>query len=266
MELIKKLRERTGAGIGDCKKALEEAGNDIDKAVEILRKKGIAKASKRSEREASEGVVRVSVNEMHNEGYIVEVNTETDFAARNDMFQELADRILEVVEEKKPTNLDELLTMDYEDDLTVKDAVDNLSGVVGEKMGIKRCDILTTGGTVADYTHMNGRIGVLASVDKINAWDLAYDIAMQVAATNPKYLAPEDVPAEEINKEKEIYREQLAKEGKPENIMEKIIEGKINKYYEEVCLLKQEYIKDDKKKVEDILGGAKIERFIRYSL
>jgi elongation factor Ts len=156
--------------------------------------------------------------------------------------------------------------MPYNDDSTVKDAVGLLSGVVGEKMGVKRCDILTTGGTVADYTHMNGRIGVLAAVDKVNAWDLAYDIAMQVAASNPKYIYPEDVPTEELEKEKEIYREQLLKEGKPENIIDKIMEGKINKFYEEVCLVKQEYIKDDKKKVEEILNGAKVEKIIRYSL
>ena len=152
------------------------------------------------------------------------------------------------------------------DGMTVKEKLDNLSGVIGEKLDIKGMDILNSDGTVAAYSHMGGKIGVLVSLDKSGENDLAYEIAMQIAATDPKCIIPEEVSEEDINKEKEIYREQLAKEGKPENIIEKILEGKISKYFEEVCLIKQEYIKEDKKKVEDILGDVKAEKFIRYNL
>lgn len=265
MELIKKLREKTNAGISDCKKALDEAGGDFDKAVEILRKKGIAKASKRSEREAAQGIIKVVTNDEKNEGYIVEVNAETDFVVRNEKFQDLTDRIMDAITDKKPTSLEELLEVDIEDG-NVKENVDSLSGIIGEKLQIKRFDILTSGGTVADYSHMGGCIGVLVAIDQINKLELAEDIAMQVAAANPKYIYPEQVPVEELEKEKEIYREQLKQEGKPDEMIEKILNGKIAKYYEDVCLVKQEFIKDDKKKVEDILGPVKVESFIRYSL
>lgn len=264
MEQIKALREKTGAGMVDCKKALDESGGDLEKAVEILRKKGIAKAGKRTDREASEGLVLVAVNADHTEGYILEVNSETDFVSRNDKFQEFAKATLELVKTNKPTDLDALLTLSL-NGLSVKDTLDSLSGTIGEKLSIKGFAILG-GATVSSYSHLGGRIGVLVSLSEAGKSELATDIAMQVAAANPKYLAPTEVPAEEIAKEKEIYREQLLKEGKPEQMIEKIAEGKINKYYSEVCLLKQEFIKDDKKTVEGILGGAQIEKFVRYSL
>ena len=265
LDIIKKLRESSGAGMVDCKKALEEAGGDIDKAVEILRKKGIAKAAKRGGRDTSEGVIKLAVNEDKTEGYIVEISAETDFVARNDKFQNFVDKVLELIKENKPKDMDGLMAIKMEND-TVKESLANLSGTIGEKMEIKRFDILSTAGTIAAYSHMGGRIGVLASLSEKDKDDLTYDIAMQVAAASPKYIYPEDVPTEEVNKEKEIYREQLLGEGKPENIIEKIIDGKINKYFAEVCLVKQDFIKDDKKKVEEILAGVKVENFIRYSL
>ncbi|MFA4942459.1 MAG: translation elongation factor Ts [Patescibacteria group bacterium] len=264
MEQIKALREKTGAGMVDCKKALEESGGDLDKAVEILRKKGIAKATKRTDREASEGLVLVAVNDEKNEGYILEVNSETDFVSRNDKFKEFSQTTLDLIKNSKPTDLETLLALQI-NGLSVKDTLDALSGTIGEKLSIKNFAILT-GATVASYSHLGGRIGVLVALSEAGKSELAGDIAMQVAASNPRYLLPEEVPMEEINKEKEIYREQLLKEGKPEQMIEKIAEGKINKYYSEVCLLKQEFIKDDKKTVEDILGGVKIDKFIRYSL
>lgn len=265
MENIKKLREITGAGMVDCKKALDEAGGDIDKAIEILRKKGIAKAAKRGDRDTCEGTVKMATNSDHTEGYIMELNAETDFVSRNEKFQNLADQILKVIQEKKPANLDELNALPLENG-TVLETIETLSGTIGEKMGIKGFEIIKTAGTVASYSHLDGRIGVLVALDQPGKEELAYDLAMQIAAANPKYLVPEEVPTEETDKEKEIYREQLKKEGKPENIVEKILIGKINKYYEDVCLVKQEYIKDDKKKIEDILDGVKIEKFVRFSL
>ena len=264
MEKIKQLRDKTGAGISDCKKALDESNGDIEKAVEILRKKGIAKAAKRGDREACEGIVKMAVSDDGKEGYILELNSETDFVARNEKFQDLGDNIMQVIKTKKPTSLDDLLGEDMEDG-SVKDNLDNLSGTIGEKLNIKGFDILA-GATVAAYSHMGGKIGVLVSLDKDDQTDLARDIAMHIAAANPRYKAPEDVPGEEINKEKEIYTEQLKKEGKPENIIENILKGKINKYFEEICLNKQEFIKDDKKKIEEVLGDVKVEQFIRYSL
>jgi len=192
--------------------------------------------------------------------------------ARNEQFQQFADKVLDIVKSNKPATRDELLDMQMEG-RTVKESLDNLSGVIGERLDIKKCDTLA-GATVAAYSHMGGKIGVLVALDKAGQQELAHDIAMQIAAANPKYINSEDVPAEEVAKEKEIYREQLLKEGsprsggagKPENIIDKILSGKINKYFEEVCLVKQEYIKDDKKRVSDILGDVKVEKFIRYSL
>lgn len=264
MENIKILREKTGAGMVDCKKALDEAGNDIEKAAEILRKKGIAKAAKRGERDATEGIVKLAVNEAGNEGYIMEVNSETDFVARNEKFQKFTDDLLALLIEKKPENLDALLNLPFAES-NVNDALGHLSGTIGEKISVSRFGILK-GATVACYSHMGGRIGVLVALDKADKKDLAYDIAMQAAASNPRYLDSTEVPEEELNKEIEIYAAQLKAEGKPEAIIEKIMAGKINKYYEDVCLVNQEYIKDDKKKVKDILGDVKIEKFIRYSL
>ena len=258
------MRDKTGAGIVDCKKALEESGGDIDKAVEILRKKGIAKAAKRSEREASEGVIKILTNEEANEAYILEVNAETDFVARNEKFQDFANQVIDMIKVCKPGNLDELLNLSMAES-TVGEALKNLSSVIGEKLEIRGFDILT-GDTVAAYSHMGGRIGVIVAIDKTDAKELAYDLAMQIAAANPRYINSSEVPAEEIEKEKSIYREQLLKEGKPENMLEKIMEGKINKYFEEICLVDQDYIKDDKKKVRDILGDVKVKKFIRYSL
>lgn len=264
MEKIKQLRQRTGSGIVDCKKALEEAGDDIAKAVEILRKKGIAKAAKREGRETSQGIIELAVNSQGNEGYMVEVNSETDFVARNEQFKQFAKNILKAIKDKKPKNLEELMAVKMKEG-TAQETLDNLSGIIGEKLEIKRFDIIK-GATVAGYSHSGGKIGVLVGLDKEGEKELAMDLAMQVAAANPKYIKPEDVPQEEIDKEKEIEKEALLKEGKPENIIDKILEGKINKYFEEVCLIKQEYIKDEKKKVEQILGDNKVEKFIRYSL
>ncbi len=266
MQLIKTLRERSGVGIGDCKKALEESNGDIEKASEILRKKGIAKAAKRAGREASEGLILVDTNENNTEGYILEVNSETDFVSRNEKFQEFANKIFTLVKEKKPSTLEEFLGMEMESS-TVKEQVESMSGVIGEKLVVNNVAVLNNAsGTVGSYLHMGGKIGILVSLDKPNQKELATDIAMQIAAANPKYLKPEDVPVEETDKEKEIYRAQLLKEGKPEEMIAKILIGKINKYYGEVCLIKQEYIKDDKKSVEQVLGDVKILKFIRFSL
>ncbi len=264
MEQIKELRERTGAGMVDCKKALDEAGNDIEKAIEILRKKGISKAAKRSERDASEGLVKLSTNDDKTEGYMLELKSETDFVARNEKFQKLADDILEVIKNNKPASREDLLKMTLNDS-TVEEQVSGLSGVIGEKIELGQIASVV-GQTVASYSHLGGKIGVLVALDQENQEELANDIAMHIAAASPKYLNSTEVLSEELDKEKEIYREQLAKEGKPENIIENIMVGKVKKYYSEVCLLDQEYIKDDKKTVKEILGGVNVIKFVRFAL
>jgi len=265
MEKIKILREKTDAGIVDCKNALTEANGDIDKAVEILRKKGIVKAIKREDKEANEGIIKVKLDNQTKRGYIVEINAETDFVVHSEKFQEFADKILKLIIDKQPQEKDQLMSLCF-DNSTVLDSLNNLSGVIGEKLDIKRFAILVSNGTLAGYTHSNGKIGVLVAIDKADSKELAVNLAMQIAAANPKYITVDQVPADNLNTEKEIYAEQLKKEGKPKNIIAKIVDGKINKYYGEVCLVEQEYIKDDKKKVKDILGNAKVEKFIRYSL
>ena len=264
MELIKQLREMTGAGMVDCKKALDESGNDLNKAVEILRKKGISKAAKRTDRETNEGIVKVAVNDDKTEGYILELDSETDFVSRNEKFQNFAEAVLNIIKTQKPATREALLALPY-DGLTVSDSLANLSGTIGEKMELKRFAIIN-GGTVAAYSHLGGKMGVLVALDNAGQEALAMDVAMQVAAANPKYLLPSEVDPAEMAKEKEIYKELLIKEGKPENMVDKIVEGKMGKFYSEVCLVEQEYIKDDKKKVKDILGGNNILKFVRFAL
>jgi elongation factor Ts len=264
MEKIKELRERTGAGMVDCKKALDEVGGDLEKAIEVLRKKGIAKAAKRSEREAGEGIIKVDTNSDKTEAYLVELNSETDFVARNEKFQELVEKVMEVVKNNKSNNAEELAKMEL-DGVTVEDQINTLSGVIGEKIALGRVAVIA-GQTVSAYSHLGGKIGVLVALDQSGKEDLASDIAMHIAAANPRYLEESEVPTEELDKEKEIYREQLLKEGKPENMIDNIMQGKVKKYYSEVCLIDQEYIKDDKKKIRDILEGANVIKFVRYSL
>jgi len=254
----------TGAGMVDCQKALQEAGQDLEKAVDILRKKGIAKAAKRLDREAKEGVIKVAVSDAKTDAVIVEINSETDFVARNEKFQSFADQILELVKTQKPATVEALLALPL-NGTTVQESLDHLSGTTGEKMGIKRLDYVS-GASVAAYSHLGGRLGVLVALDKPGQEALAMDIAMQVAAANPRYILSSEVATEEMDREKVIYKEQLLKEGKPAEMVEKIVAGKMGKYYSEVCLVEQEYIKDDKKKVKDILAGANVLKFVRFAL
>jgi len=265
MKKIKELREKTGAGMVDCKKALDEASGDIEKAIELLRKRGIAKAAKRGDRETSEGIVLVDSNDDNTEGYIVKFGSETDFVARNEKFQNFTKQILEIIKSEKPSGMEELLALSI-NGTSIKDAMNNLSGVIGEKLSVVEFNILKSSGTVAAYSHMGGKIGVIVELDKQGLDSIGVDIAMQIAATDPRCINPKEVDASLVVKEKEVYREQLLKEGKPENIIDKIIEGKIQKFYTEICLAKQEFIKDDKKSVEEVLNGAKALKFIRYSL
>lgn len=265
LELIKDLRERSGAGMGDCKVMLEEANGDIEKAIELLRKKGIAKAAKRSDRETSEGLVKVATNSAETEGFAVLLSAETDFVVRSEGFQAFADKLINFIVEKSPAYLEDLMLAQF-DKGTLQEDLEAFSSVVGEKLEIKKYQKVASKGTVGVYSHAGGRIGAVVALDKPGQAEVAREVAMQVAAANPRYIAPEDVDASEVEKEKDIYAEQLRKEGKPEEMIEKIMAGKVNKFYEEICLVKQEYIKDDSKKMSDILGETKVEAMVRISL
>jgi len=242
-KLISKLRELTGAGIADCKSALEESESDIEKAIEALRKKGALKAAKKSDRETKEGVI--AVGKADKKVAVVGLACETDFVARNQDFieavQDFSQKLLDMdLEEFKNWVQDEI-----KNELVVK---------IGENIQLAEAEVIE-GEVLGSYLHSNNKI---ASVVSLSAGSpgLAVDLAMQVAAMSPKYIKPEDIPTEEIEKEKEIYREQLRSEGKPEEIWEKIIPGKLNKYYQEVCLLSQPFIKDDKMTVQDFIKQA----------
>ncbi len=262
---VKLLREKTGAGMVDCKNALEEAAGDAEKAIEILRKKGIAKAAKRSDREAGEGLVLAGTAPDSLKAYAMEINAETDFVVRSDAFVKFAESAFASAISAGCNSLEDVLGLVMDDGNTVSDNLANLSGIVGEKMGIKRFGCLS-GQSCAAYRHPGGRLGVVVSIGSENAAELAYDIAMQIAATNPSYISPADVPMSEIEKEKEIYGDQLKKEGKPELMIERIIQGKLKKYFEDICLVEQEFIKEEGKKVGELLGNRQVTGFLRYSI
>ncbi len=255
LELIKKIRQLTGAGINDVKRALDEANGDETKAIEILRKAGSKIADKKADREISEGVIAIA--KEGNKVAVVALGCETDFVARNEDFikatDELAKKLLTTSESEFKSWAEEHI----KNDLIVK---------IGENLQLGNFGI-SEGDTIGTYLHSNKKVATVVILNN-GTEDLAKEIAMQVAATAPQYLKPEDVPTDILDKEKEIYTEQLKKENKPANILENILKGKIDKYYTEVCLIKQIYIKDDKKSIEKLLeeAKAKIKEFKYYSL
>jgi elongation factor Ts len=289
MELVKQLREMTGAGMLDCKKALEEAGGDIEKAKEILRKKGLAKAAKKASRETKEGLV-VAVGD-NKKGVLLEINCETDFVARNDLFQSYAKQIAELVaKEDKFKNVglgdvEELKKTKIEPGKDVDTFVKEAIAKIGENIQIKRFarfDADSDNKLIATYIHPPGKIGAMVEVEcepadlcqKPEVQQLVKDILLQIAAMRPEYLAVEDIPQEVIAKEKEIYMEQARQEGKPEHILERIAEGKLKKFYQEKVLLEQPFIKEDKKSIKKLIdevskqagGKVKVTRFVRFEL
>ena len=274
---VKELRDKTGAGMMDCKKALKESEGDFEKAIEYLRKKGASVAAKRAERSAEEGVVLTKVVETT--GYMVEVNCETDFVAKSDDFVKFANLVLDTVVTEKPANLEELKALKA-GELTIADLLNETTGKVGEKVEISRFVVENAeNGVVVDYVHHGSKLGVLLRVDSVTAGTddmvtLAKDFAMQIAAMNPQYVSREVVPADVVNKELEIYKEIAAKEGKPENILEKIAQGRLNKFFSEVCLVDQVSVKDNSKSVNDFVNEfnkansteAKVKLFHRFHL
>ncbi|MBT8377813.1 MAG: elongation factor Ts [Ignavibacteria bacterium] len=273
---VNDLRKKTGAGMMDCKKALVEANGDIQKAIEILRKKGAAVAAKRAEKSANEGLILTKVADNKNSAAIVEVNCETDFVAKSEDFVNFAHTILNEVFTSKPASMDELL----KNSTNVKSKLDEVLGKVGEKIEISRfANENASDGMLEDYIHPGSKLGVLVKFNEVkNGVEelsiLAKDIAMQIAAMNPICVAREEVPKDTIEKEMEIYKELARKEGKPENILDKIAQGRLNKFYQENVLIEQAFIKDNSKTVAELLkefnskhsSSVKISLFHRFHL
>ena len=265
-ELVKNLRERTGAGMMDCKKVLTETNGDMEKAAELLRERGIAKAAKKSGRIAAEGLVAAYVSEDKKVGAIVEVNAETDFVAKNAEFITFVNDIAEIVAKNNPENVEKLLEDKYKnEDRTVKEVLTDKIATIGENMTIRRFERFESEGLVESYIHGGGKIAVLVDFAKGDS-ELAKDVCMQIAAARPEYLNRESVPAERTEKEMEILKAQAMNEGKPAEIAEKMVQGRIGKFYSEICLLDQEFVKDSSIKVGDLIKskGAEIVRFARF--
>jgi elongation factor Ts len=267
---VKKLRDATGVGMMDCKKALQEADGDFDKAVEILRKKGQKVADKRSEREADEGLVVTAISDDESAGAIAEINCETDFVARNDDFRSFAQRVAQLVLEERPEDIDALHALPYDGDKTVEAELVEMTGRIGEKLAIRRFRILDAdGGSVISYVHPGSRLGVLVQVaGDGNADDVGQDVAMQIAALDPIAVTRDEVPEEVQEKEKEIAREAALSDGKPEHIIDRIAEGKLERFFEDNVLLEQAFVKDASVSVKEILNdaGVDVKRFVRYAL
>lgn len=265
--IVKELRERTGAGMMDCKKALVATEGDMEKAIDFLREKGLSQAAKKAGRVAAEGAVVAYVTEDGKTGAIVEVNCETDFVGKNENFQALAKSIAELIVKTNPADVDALLASEM-DGKTVKDVVTEAIAKIGENISVRRfVRYESAEGKVYSYIHGGGKIGVLVDM-KGGAAELGKDIAMQVAAANPQFLNRNEVPDSELEHEKDILTEQARNEGKPENIIAKMVMGRINKYYKEVCLVDQEFIRDGDLTISKLLKSknADVARFARFQL
>ena len=264
--LVKELREKTGAGMMDCKKVLTETDGDMEKAAELLRERGIAKAAKKSDRIAAEGLVCTYVSEDSKIGAVIEVNSETDFVAKNDEFKTFVADLAKQVVEKNPKDVEDLLNQTYlNSEKTVKDILTDKIATIGENMSIRRFSRFESEGLVESYIHGEGKIGVLIDLPA-GEKELARDLCMQVAAAKPEYLSREEVPTEKVEKEMEILKAQAMNEGKPAEIAEKMVMGRIGKFYGEVCLLEQPFVKDSDMTVKKLVDSknAKVARFARF--
>ncbi|HCY1698890.1 TPA: elongation factor Ts [Staphylococcus aureus] len=267
-KLVKELREKTGAGMMDCKKALTETDGDIDKAIDYLREKGIAKAAKKADRIAAEGLVHVETK--GNDAVIVEINSETDFVARNEGFQELVKEIANQVLDTKAETVEALMETTLPNGKSVDERIKEAISTIGEKLSVRRFAIRTKTDNDAfgAYLHMGGRIGVLTVVEGSTDEEAARDVAMHIAAINPKYVSSEQVSEEEINHEREVLKQQALNEGKPESIVEKMVEGRLRKYLQEICAVDQDFVKNPDVTVEAFLKtkGGKLVDFVRYEV
>ncbi len=263
--MVKELREITGAGMMDCKKALSATEGDQAKAIDFLREKGIAKAEKKAGRIASEGVVASYVSDDAKVASVVEVNCETDFVANTDNFHSLVNKLAKHIAEAAPKDAD-ALNESLMDGKKVSEFITEAVASIGEKISIRRFErYAEQDGQMVSYIHMGGKIGVLVDLTG-GTTELGKDVAMQIAAANPSCVDRSGVDPASLEHEKEVLRAQALEEGKPEKIVEKMVEGRINKYYKEVCLTEQSFIKDPDQTVKQILGAVKVRRFVRFQL
>ena len=265
--LVKELREKTGAGMMDCKKVLTETDGDMEKAIELLRERGIAKAAKKSGRVAAEGLVESYISEDGKVGAVVEVNSETDFVAKNEEFKTFVMNVAKQVVEKNPKDVEELLNEPaiFEEGKTVNEALIGKIATIGENLSIRRFQRFESRGLLEKYIHGDGKIAVLINMTKGDK-ETAKDLCMQIAAARPEYVRREEVPQERVDKEMEILKVQAMNEGKPEQIAEKIVQGRVGKFYEEICLIDQVFVKDSSMKVSDLLKqkDADVAEFARF--
>ena len=259
-QMVKELRESTGAGMMDCKKALQEAEGNMEKAVDILREKGLSKAAKKADRVAAEGLVTVEINADHTAAAIVEVNSETDFVAKNEDFKQFVKDAAEMALATEATEIAALLEENHAEGKALKDVLNDRIAKIGEKLDFRRFEKLTTEGQIAGYIHGAGKIGVLVELlteardERVIA--MGRDIAMQVAAMNPKYVSREDVDPAYIAHETEVLTAQALNEGKPANIVEKMVKGRLEKELKEVCLLEQVFVKDSDLTIKKLVANT----------
>lgn len=278
---VKELRDKTGVGMMECKKALQEADGDMEKAIEILRKRGAAMAAKRSDREAKEGVIIAKITDNNSVGVIVELNCETDFVAKSDDFEKFAEAVAELAISKEIASSEDLLQAELDssfDGQKVGVALETLTGKIGEKLEVGRyCFIKSNDSALTPYIHPGSKLATLVELspsgfEEVNA--TSKDIAMQIAAAAPLVVERSEVSQEAIDKESEIFKQQALTEGKPEKIVDKIVQGRLEKYYQDVVLLEQTFIKDSAKTVTDVLHDlskqinqeVKVKQFLRYQL
>lgn len=264
---VKQLRERTGAGMMDCHRALSEANGDIEVAVDLLRKQGVVKAAKRSGKSAKEGLINVAMSDNRQLGIMLELNCETDFVARGDDFQDFAKELAQLALQHQVTDVNGLLTKSFDEQNTVETAIQALAAKVGENVQLRRLAACASkDGVVGCYLH-HQRVGVLVAINQIHE-QLAQDIAMHIVAMNPVAISAEDCPAEFLEREKQIFTEQAKMSGKPEHIVAKMIQGRLNKLLKEQTLLSQPFVKDGEKTIADLLQAQKanVLNFVRYEV
>ncbi len=266
---VKELRERTGAGMMDCKKALEETNGDMEKAIDLLRERGIAKAAKKAGRIAAEGLTAIATE--GNKAAIVEVNCETDFVAKNPEFQALVKEIAEHVVGQNPATVEAALEQPFKGaGETLGHVINEKISTIGENISLRRFSIVekSDNGAIGGYLHMGGKIGVLVALEGTSNDSLAKDLGMHVAASNPRFIDRNEVSQDEIERERDVLKNQALAEGKPEAIVEKMVEGRLSKYFEEFCLVEQPFVKDPDKKVAALLkeAGATVKAFVRFQV
>ncbi len=267
-QLVKELREKTGAGMMDCKKALQETNGDMDKAIDYLREKGIAKAAKKGDRIAAEGLTSIVVE--GDQAVILEVNAETDFVAKNDAFQTLVKELAAHLLANKPASVEEALTQTMENGATVQDHINAAIAKIGERITLRRFEIKAKpeNGAFGAYIHQGGRISVLTIIEGSAEEAVAKDVSMHIAALNPKYVSRDQVTAEEVEHERQVLTQQALNEGKPEKIVAKMVEGRLGKYFEEICVVDQAFVKNPDQKVGEFIKstGGQLASFVRFEV